>query len=94
MLTFLIRRLALAIPTLFGVLAVVFLLLYVAPGDPVPYWVSRRPKQHLLFDVDADPLETEDIAGTKREKAALDLLRAALDDVGAPPEQHARLGVA
>jgi ABC-type dipeptide/oligopeptide/nickel transport system permease component len=41
-LTFLIRRLALAIPTLFGVLAVVFLLLYVAPGDPVQEMVGER----------------------------------------------------
>ena len=31
---FLIRRLALAIPTIAGVLVVSFLLLYVAPGDP------------------------------------------------------------
>jgi ABC-type dipeptide/oligopeptide/nickel transport system permease component len=42
MLTFLLRRLALAIPTLFGVLAVVFLLLYVAPGDPVQEMVGER----------------------------------------------------
>ncbi len=42
MLTFLIRRLALAIPTLLGVLAVVFLLLYVAPGDPVQEMVGER----------------------------------------------------
>ena len=42
MLTFLLRRLALAIPTLFGVLAVVFVLLYVAPGDPVQEMVGER----------------------------------------------------
>jgi ABC-type dipeptide/oligopeptide/nickel transport system permease component len=41
-LTFLLRRLALAIPTLFGVLAVVFVLLYVAPGDPVQEMVGER----------------------------------------------------
>jgi ABC-type dipeptide/oligopeptide/nickel transport system permease component len=41
-LTFLVRRLALAIPTLLGVLAVVFLLLYVAPGDPVQEMVGER----------------------------------------------------
>ena len=35
MLRILARRLLLAIPTLAGVLVVVFLLLYVAPGDPV-----------------------------------------------------------
>jgi ABC-type dipeptide/oligopeptide/nickel transport system permease component len=42
MLTFLARRLALAVPTLFGVLVVVFLLLYVAPGDPVQDMVGER----------------------------------------------------
>jgi ABC-type dipeptide/oligopeptide/nickel transport system permease component len=40
--TFLFRRLLLAIPTLFGVLIVVFLLLYVAPGDPVQEMVGER----------------------------------------------------
>ena len=42
MATFLLRRLALAIPTLFGVLVVTFLLLYVAPGDPVQEMVGER----------------------------------------------------
>jgi peptide/nickel transport system permease protein/oligopeptide transport system permease protein len=41
-LAFIIRRLALSIPTLFGVLVVVFLLLYVAPGDPVQEMVGER----------------------------------------------------
>jgi ABC-type dipeptide/oligopeptide/nickel transport system permease component len=40
--TFLVRRLLLAIPTLAGVLVVVFLLLYVAPGDPVQEMVGER----------------------------------------------------
>jgi peptide/nickel transport system permease protein/oligopeptide transport system permease protein len=40
--TFLLRRLLLAIPTLAGVLVVVFLLLYVAPGDPVMEMVGER----------------------------------------------------
>lgn len=39
---FIIRRLLLAIPTLFGVLVVAFLLLYVAPGDPVESMVGER----------------------------------------------------
>lgn len=42
MLTFLGRRLLLAVPTLFGVLTVVFLLLYVAPGDPVQAMVGEQ----------------------------------------------------
>jgi ABC-type dipeptide/oligopeptide/nickel transport system permease component len=39
---FLFRRLALAIPTIAGVLVVSFLLLYVAPGDPVQEMVGER----------------------------------------------------
>ena len=40
--SFLLRRVLLAIPTLAGVLVVVFLLLYVAPGDPVQEMVGER----------------------------------------------------
>jgi ABC-type dipeptide/oligopeptide/nickel transport system permease component len=39
---FIVRRLVLSIPTLFGVMIVVFLLLYVAPGDPVQDMVGER----------------------------------------------------
>ena len=40
--SFILRRLLLAVPTLFGVLVVAFLLLYVAPGDPVEAMVGER----------------------------------------------------
>ena len=39
---FILRRLLLSIPTLIGVLVVAFLLLYVAPGDPVDAMVGER----------------------------------------------------
>jgi ABC-type dipeptide/oligopeptide/nickel transport system permease component len=39
---FIVRRLLLAVPTLFGVLIVAFLLLYVAPGDPVTAMIGER----------------------------------------------------
>ncbi len=42
MLAYLARRLLLAVPTLAGVLAVTFLLLFVAPGDPVQEMVGER----------------------------------------------------
>jgi ABC-type dipeptide/oligopeptide/nickel transport system permease component len=42
MTTFILRRILLSIPTLFGVLVVAFLLLYVAPGDPVEAMVGER----------------------------------------------------
>jgi ABC-type dipeptide/oligopeptide/nickel transport system permease component len=41
-LAFIVRRLMLAIPTLIGVMIVVFLLLYVVPGDPVQDMVGER----------------------------------------------------
>jgi peptide/nickel transport system permease protein/oligopeptide transport system permease protein len=40
--SFIVRRLLLALPTLFGVLVVTFLLLRVAPGDPVEAMVGER----------------------------------------------------
>lgn len=42
MTSFVLRRILLSIPTLFGVLLVAFLLLYVAPGDPVESMVGER----------------------------------------------------
>src|SRR5215212_5726490 len=42
MIAFIVRRLVLSIPTLIGVMIVVFLLLYVAPGDPVQDMVGER----------------------------------------------------
>ena len=42
MTTFIFRRLLFSVPTLFGVLVVAFLLLYVAPGDPVESMVGER----------------------------------------------------
>jgi ABC-type dipeptide/oligopeptide/nickel transport system permease component len=48
MTTFIVRRLLLAIPTLFGVLVVAFLLLYVAPGDPVMAMVGERADEETI----------------------------------------------
>jgi len=42
LLAFIVKRLILSIPTLIGVMIVVFLLLYVAPGDPVQDMVGER----------------------------------------------------
>lgn len=64
MVSYLLRRLVLSIPTLFGVLVVVFLLLYVAPGDPVAEMVGERAdaetiarlRQELRLD---DPLHVQ-----------------------------------
>jgi ABC-type dipeptide/oligopeptide/nickel transport system permease component len=63
-LTFLARRLALAVPTLVGVLVVVFLLLYVAPGDPVQEMVGERADPETIARLRAelrldDPLHVQ-----------------------------------
>ncbi|HKG91574.1 MAG TPA: ABC transporter permease [Gemmatimonadaceae bacterium] len=42
MISFILRRLLLAVPTLFGVLVVAFILLFIAPGDPVQEMVGER----------------------------------------------------
>jgi ABC-type dipeptide/oligopeptide/nickel transport system permease component len=48
MTAFIVRRLLLAIPTLLGVLVVAFLLLYVAPGDPVMAMVGERADEETI----------------------------------------------
>lgn len=54
MISFILRRLLLAIPTLFGVLVVVFLLLYVAPGDPVQEMVGERADPETIARLRAE----------------------------------------
>ena len=51
---FIVRRLLLAIPTLFGVLIVAFLLLYVAPGDPVMAMVGERADEQTIARLRAE----------------------------------------
>ena len=48
MTAFIVRRLLLSIPTLLGVLVVAFLLLYVAPGDPVQAMVGERADEQTI----------------------------------------------
>jgi ABC-type dipeptide/oligopeptide/nickel transport system permease component len=50
----LLRRLLFAIPTLAGVLVVVFLLLYVAPGDPVQAMVGERADTETIARLRAE----------------------------------------
>ena len=54
MLRVLVRRLLLAVPTLAGVLVVVFLLLYVAPGDPVMAMVGERADPQTIARLRAE----------------------------------------
>lgn len=64
MIRFLALRLALLVPTLLGVLLVTFLLLYVAPGDPVQAMVGERADPETLARLRAelhldDPLHVQ-----------------------------------
>jgi len=63
-------------------------------GDLLPFWAASRFTGNHLWDVDEDPGEERDLAGTRAERGALERLRAALDEVEAPADQYARLGVA
>jgi len=65
------------------------------PGDMLPFWASNvREGEHYLFDLDEDPEERRNLVGTALEKDAVDLLRAALEEVEAPAEQLERMGIA
>ena len=75
MLPLLARRLLLSIATLFGVLVVVFLLLYVAPGDPVQAMLGERADAPTIARRRADlrlddPLPVQFASDTGDEKPA------------------------
>ena len=54
MIRYLLVRLALLVPTLLGVLAVTFALLYLAPGDPVASIVGERADSATVARVRAE----------------------------------------
>jgi hypothetical protein len=63
-------------------------------GDAIPFWgLGMRVGEHHLYDLGRDPGEDENRAGEAMEREALDLLRTALDEIEAPAEQYARLGL-
>ena len=65
-----------------------------AAGDQLPFWAAgTRERDHLLFDLDEDPTEEHNLAGTGAASDAEELLRAALASVDAPAEQYARLAL-
>jgi hypothetical protein len=63
-------------------------------SDHVPYWAAARFSGHHLYDLENDPGENENLAGSAREKDAVDALRSALKSIEAPEEQFERLGLA
>lgn len=77
MMRFMARRLLLAIPTLFGVLVVAFLLLYVAPGDPVEAMVGERADAQTIARLRAE-LHLDDPLPIRFEHYAANVLRGDL----------------
>jgi arylsulfatase A-like enzyme len=62
-------------------------------GDPVPFWARYKPGGHCLFDLEADPGETVNLAGSPREDELAVQLHAALVELEAPATQFERLGL-
>lgn len=65
-----------------------------ADGDFLPFWAYTEFSGNLLFDLDDDPSEERNLAGSRREKQAAEQLRAALKELEAPDDQYVRLGLA
>jgi arylsulfatase A-like enzyme len=65
-----------------------------AAGDQVPYWALFRPTGNYVFDLEADPAEETNLAGSSLEAELAERLRAALTELEAPKTQFERLGLA
>ncbi len=63
-------------------------------GDLLPFWAGGKFSGNHLFQLGEDPKEERNLAGTRIEKDAADQLRAALEEIEAPKDQFARLGLA
>ncbi len=65
-----------------------------AAGDPVPYWARVRSSGNHVYDLENDPHEDENLAGSPLEAQLAEQLRAALIELAAPATQFQRLGYA
>jgi arylsulfatase A-like enzyme len=63
-------------------------------GDRLPYWAVARFSGNHVYDLDEDPNEERNLAGSATERALEEQLRAVLQEVEAPSEQFERLGLA
>ena len=62
-------------------------------SNQVPFWAWAKFSGNHVFDTVNDPAEDDNRAGTADETRMADMLRAALTEVDAPPEQFKRLGL-
>ncbi len=65
-------------------------------GDLLPFWAGTHFTGNHLWNVQDDPAEQHELAGSTSpaEAEAAELLRSALDELEAPADQYARLGLA
>jgi arylsulfatase A-like enzyme len=63
------------------------------PSDSLPFWATTQFDGNHLYDTADDPGEDRNLAGEPIERHAVDMLRAALEEVEAPTEQMERLGL-
>jgi hypothetical protein len=61
-------------------------------GDPAPFWSRMKPGGHRLYDLERDPGETENLAGSPLEQEFAGQMQMALQALGAPATQYERLG--
>jgi hypothetical protein len=62
-------------------------------GDLLPYWALGPFSGNHLYDLQRDPKEENNLAGSKTEKDYADWLRQALREIEAPGDQLTRLGL-
>jgi arylsulfatase A-like enzyme len=62
-------------------------------GDMLPYWANVRFSGNHVYDLHNDPAEDENRAGERSENELADKLRQALQQIEAPDDQFARLGL-
>jgi len=65
------------------------------PVFRLPVHRPRTPyiSETLLFDRETDPRQEHSLAGTALEARCIELLKRAMRECGAPPEQFIRLGL-
>jgi len=62
-------------------------------GDRLPFWAASRFRGNHLYDLDDDPAEERNLAGTALEAEYTEKLRQALREIEAPDSQFVRLGL-
>jgi arylsulfatase A-like enzyme len=62
-------------------------------GEDVPFWARFRPSGSYLFDLETDPREETNLAGSPAEAELAEQLRRALVELEAPATQFERLGL-